>query len=690
MTTVDQILFGWAERDHEGNAGVRPLAHSGLPTIDRWAKRLQYIWATQDGQGDGIDPAASLAHLVFDDEAAVLRKLPSRNPHGRGGATLTHVLVGAPHVIDPGLALGLHDWPGWCEHEPDVTGSRLAPLGLAGLEDAARRGLAGLRERVAGVPAEQLTALVARVLERPSEDFSVIARPDAALPMMTALLDITGPVSGRPWTFASRESTDKGNHQPRVVFLSARPPQSMYINRRNRVDVAEAAPDTDTARFAAQLVDLYQEAGHRALERLRPHGPIRSTDDVTAWRKSVPVVDGRIVDVRVGFDVYMDDDLLARLAARGALPSARDRLPGELRGRPAQWLVAALRRWHAHEPRTQRHPWLRNLLLREAVDACLAGQGPDALVEAVRDAGPPPSLVAHSFHLQVPRAGLDLSRYEHQRLMVAALVFGLPADELDRAGLLAASPTDQLLDFVSRYAAHYPEASRLVLRHLADAGASRGTARLWYERGLLLGPVDRIAAGDRVKEVDCFRHLLLAAHGPRLRLDDAATLIERAGVRAPLGLFAAALELAADERTEQRIRYELSEQFLRDHGYPATAPRPGHRHRPGGPVLGRSPASPAPSTARSTPHPAEAYGTPAAGPLPDTVRAPHGAVPVPPRQADRSPAAAHGHPGTPDALPDGHGARRGRGGRPDVVNVLFVVVVLLCGAVGCAWLASLL
>ncbi|CAM5392501.1 putative protein OS=Streptomyces griseomycini OX=66895 GN=FHS37_005668 PE=4 SV=1 [Streptomyces griseomycini] len=242
MTTVDQILFGWAERDHEGNAGVRPLAHSGLPTIDRWAKRLQYVWATQDGQGDRTEAAASLVHLVFDDEAAVLRKLPSRNPHGRGGATLTHVLVGAPHAIGPGLALGLHDWPGWREHEPDGTVSRLAPLDLAGLEEAARPGLAALRERIADVPAEQLAALVARVLERPAEDFSVIARPDHALPMMTALLDITGPVSGRPWTFASRESTDKGSHQPRVVFLAARPPQSMYINQRNRVDVAETPP----------------------------------------------------------------------------------------------------------------------------------------------------------------------------------------------------------------------------------------------------------------------------------------------------------------------------------------------------------------------------------------------------------------------------------------------------------------
>ncbi|CAL9646528.1 hypothetical protein [Streptomyces griseomycini] len=660
MTTVDQILFGWAERDHEGNAGVRPLAHSGLPTIDRWAKRLQYVWATQDGQGDRTEAAASLVHLVFDDEAAVLRKLPSRNPHGRGGATLTHVLVGAPHAIGPGLALGLHDWPGWREHEPDGTVSRLAPLDLAGLEEAARPGLAALRERIADVPAEQLAALVARVLERPAEDFSVIARPDHALPMMTALLDITGPVSGRPWTFASRESTDKGSHQPRVVFLAARPPQSMYINQRNRVDVAETPPDTDTTRFAARLVDLYREAGHAALERIRPRTPIRTTDDVTAWQRSVPVVDGRIADVRVHFDVLLDDDLLDRAAARGTLTSVRARLTGELRGQPAQWLAGALRRWRRDERRARHHPELRDLLLHEAVDACLAGQGPDPLVEAVRDAQPPPAVVASSFRPQVPHGGLDLSRAGHRRLLVVALYLGLPAAELDRAGLLAASPADELLDFVGRYADRYPEAAHLVLRHLGDAGEGRGTARLWYDHGLLLGPVDRIAGGDRVKEVDCFRHLLLAAYGPRLKRDDAAVLIERAGVRAPLGLFAAALELASDEGAEQRIRYEISEQFLRDHGYAAPAPGSGRRHRPGGPVLGRPPAPPEPPAARPAPYPAGAR-LDAAGAPPDTAHAPHGAVPDP---AQWGPSA-------------GLGTRRGRPGRPDTVNVLVVTALAL-------------
>ncbi|CAM5392611.1 hypothetical protein SGRIM128S_03193 [Streptomyces griseomycini] len=77
---------------------------------------------------------------------------------------------------------------------------------------------------------------------------------------------------------------------------------------------------------------------------------------MTAWQRSVPVVDGRIADVRVHFDVLLDDDLLDRAAARGTLTSVRARLTGELRGQPAQWLAGALRRWRRDERRARHHP----------------------------------------------------------------------------------------------------------------------------------------------------------------------------------------------------------------------------------------------------------------------------------------------------------------------------------------------
>ncbi|GHE08688.1 hypothetical protein [Streptomyces alanosinicus] len=722
MTTVDQILFGWAERDHEGNAGVRPVAHSGVRTIDRWAKRLQYVWATQDGQGEQPEETASLVHLVFDDEAAVLRKLPSRNPHGRGGATLTHVLVGDPLTIDARLALGLHDWPGWRDREPDGTGAGLAPLDLDDLGQAARPGLAALRERVAEVPDEQLTALLAQVLAEPAEDFSVITRPQLALPTMAALLDIAGPVAGRPWTFASRESTDKGSHQPRVVFLTARPPQSMYINQRRRVDVTEPPADSDTARFAAQLVELYRETGHAALERIRPRHPLRDADDVTLWRRSVPVVDGRIADPRVRLDIFLDDDLLRRAAERDVLMSERMDLVGELRRQPEPWLIAALRRWRSTEQRAVRHRELRDLLLAEAVQACLAGQAGDAVVEATRDAEPEPAVVARVFGRQVPEGGLDLSRPGHRRLLIVALALRMPADALDHTDLLAASPADELLDLVERHAGHYPRAMHLVLRHLGDAGQSPAAARRWYERGLLLDQVDRIAGDDRAKEVDCFRLLLLAAHGPRLDRAAAEALVRHAGVRAPLGLYAAALELAADGAAEQPVRHELSEQFLHDHGYLGPGPGTGHGRYPGGPVPGRPttypwPAAPYPAAASSMEGSSQPYPSPPRPSLAGTRAPAHtewahtewahptaaretggGVVPDPSRRDTSAPARRPGWgspgPATSDGPPppsDDHVGRFAGLGQLDGVSVFFVtalVLVLLC-AVGYVLLTSM-
>jgi len=589
MTTVHQILFGWAERDSEGNAGVRPVAHSGPPTIDRWAGRLQYVWATQDdapADADTTAATASLVHLVFEDEAAVLRKLPSRNVHGRGGATLTHALVGAPHAIDAQLALGLHDWPGWRESEPAGGSAVLDPLDLEDLRDAARPGLAALRERVADIPDGQLTALVARMLGEPSADFTVITRPGQALPMMTALLDIAGPVPGRPWTFASRESTDVGSHQPRVVFLSAPPPQSYYVNKRLRVEPATAAPDPDGPRFAGRLVELYLSSGHAALERIRPQSGLATADDAAAWGRSVPIVDGRIADPRLDLDVLVDDDLLA---ARGHLTFVRARLVGELRHQPVDWLTTVVERWQHNEWRAGRHPELRDIVVSEAVHTCLGlyDSAADPLVNATADAEPPPPTVASVFARQVPPDGLDLTQVKHLRLLVVALHLGLEASALDRKWILAATPAPALLNFVAEYGAEFPDAAYIALRrHLSAAaydpynrGTREGVVGVWYQHGLLLSQVERIANGDRAKEHECYRLLLTAAYGSQLSGADAAALMERAGDRAPSGLLAAALERAEDEAAERPIRREASDRYFREEGYQlalraATRPTP--------------------------------------------------------------------------------------------------------------------
>ncbi|NNN34843.1 hypothetical protein HLK59_31670 [Streptomyces sp. S3(2020)] len=576
MTTVHQILFGWAERDSAGNAGVRPVADSGAPTLDRWTGRLPNVWAAKDDADDPGETRAGLVHLVFEDEAAVLRKLPARNAHGRAGATLTHALVGAPHLIDAALALGLHDWSGWREREPQGPDARLAPLDIEELRAAAGPGLDGLRAAVRDIPKDQLTAAVAHALGAPGADFTFITRPEYALPMMTAVHDIVGPVPGRPWTFAGRETTDVGGHQPRVVFLSARPPQSYYVNQRLRVEAAVAPPDADGTGFAAQLVELYLDAGHAAVHRVRPSAGLATADDVLAWRRSVSVVDGRIVDDRLPLDLLLDDDVLRRASTVGRAGVAGRRLSGELREQPARLLIDVVSRWGRNEARSVRHPELRETVMREAVVVCLTRSCPADLIQETAQARPRPELVADVFLSRLPNEGLDLSEPWAMYLVGMALTLGMDVSHLDHEGLFAPSPASALLDFVQRSSGPDPDAAALVLRRHLGAGtdkkAREKAVRAWFERGLLRAEIEAAAGGDKAKEVDCYTGLLTAAYGPQLRAADAWAVVDRAGDDAPLGLLTAALWRAGEEAAETRIRYALSDLLLRDEGYALTAP----------------------------------------------------------------------------------------------------------------------
>ncbi|MGN5381462.1 hypothetical protein ACQ4WX_43085 [Streptomyces lasalocidi] len=706
MTTVDQILFGWAERDHEGNAGVRPVAHSGLRTIDRWAKRLQYVWATQDGQGDQPEAAASLVHLVFEDEAAVLRKLPSRNPHGRGGATLTHVLVGDPRAIDTRLALGLHDWPGWQDREPDGTRGALTPLDLAGLEQAARPGLAALREEAAGIPADQLTTLVARVLADPAEDFSVIARPQLALPMMTALYDIVGPVAGRPWTFA-RPGVHRQGQPSAPRGVPRRPPAP--------VDVHQPAAARRRRRTAARVGDrpLRRPAG-RAVPGGRAPRPGADPPAPAADRR------GR----------------RGRLAAVGAGRGRPDRRPAARAGRLP-------RRRPAGAGRRARRPRVRTGRSRRGVETAsrhgLAGRGTAPLAPPgtargtpSRTAGPPGERGRGSRSgRRARRAGARDGRRgapgpDGGRRLPAARTGRGPGPEPGRAPPAAgrgpaprparrhAGPRRPVRRQPGGRTAGLRRAPR---RPLPSRRASRAAPprRCRAEPGHRTAVVRPRAAarpgrphrrcGDRAKETDCFRQLLIAAHGPAVDRAAARELVERAGVRAPLGLYAAALELAADDAAQQPIRYELSEQFLRDHGYagPVTgsAAASAYGTRPHTPVTGGS-AAHAPTTApadrpRSAyPHPHTAWGhavsagsgRPAQWVDPDH---PHWDTPAPAQRPAHGPGDPYSGSG-PQTSPD-DGSRRGldRLGL-DGVSLFFLsaLVLILVGALGYVVLNSML
>ncbi|MEB8342998.1 hypothetical protein [Streptomyces endophyticus] len=673
MSSVHQILFGWAERDSEGNAGVRPLADSGAPSLDRWTGRLPNIWAAKEAADDPGEARAGLVHLVFEDEAAVLRKLPARNAYGRAGATVTHALVGDPGLIDAALALGLHDWSGWLEREPHKPDTRLLPLDIEELRAHAAQGLAALRDRVPNLPKDQLTAAVAQVLGAPDADFTFITRPEYALPLMTAVHDIVGPVPGRPWTFAGRESTDVGGHQPRVVFLSARPPQSYYVNQRRRVETAGAPLDPDGTGFAAQLVELYLDVGYAAVHRVRPGAGVATADDVAAWRRSVPVVDGRIVDDRLPLDLLLDDDLLYRASMRGAVATEGRRLAGELRKQPAHLLIEVMRRWGPNESRSVRHPELRETAVREAVVVCLTQSCPEDLIEGTAQARPRPGLVADVFREREPHQGLDLSEPRQAYMVCTALTLGMEVSHLNREGLFAPSSESDLLEFVRWSARPAPDAAVLVLRRHLGAGTDREAreraARAWSERDLLRAEVEAAARGDKATEVDCYSGLLTAAYGPRLSASDARAVVERAGDDAPLGLLTAALWRAGEEAAETHIRYALSELLLRGDGYAHTAPSGRRATR----VEGAPPQPVAPLRARPSVQARPPQTWPAEI-LPPETWWPH----------DRADERGHAPERIPERFPERQPAERSWVGGLDPVNTAFMIAILaiIVAAVG--------
>lgn len=96
---ADITVYRWSERSLTGRGDVGPVTTSlDREALLRWNSRIEnMVWATQEHPGD---TAPGFVYLRYGPEAAVLRKVPVRDPHGRAGSTLTHVLTGPATGID--------------------------------------------------------------------------------------------------------------------------------------------------------------------------------------------------------------------------------------------------------------------------------------------------------------------------------------------------------------------------------------------------------------------------------------------------------------------------------------------------------------------------------------------------------------------------------------------------------------
>ncbi|OPG04382.1 hypothetical protein B1R27_25345 [Streptomyces sp. GKU 895] len=232
---ADITVYQWSERSLTGRGDVGPVATSlDREALLRWNSRIEHlVWASQEHPGD---TAPGFVYLRHENEAAVLRKLPVRDPNGRAGSTLTHVLTGPAGGIDLHLALAAcrSDWDDWLP--PPVRQSALldgqaargggaerlerVPLDLVRqLLIEEQRLLGALDTAAEDVPDDLLVRLAEALMEQPGAPLTVVGSPADGEVVVHALAGLLGRVVLGSWGFATREENDTAKDLPQFVFV---------------------------------------------------------------------------------------------------------------------------------------------------------------------------------------------------------------------------------------------------------------------------------------------------------------------------------------------------------------------------------------------------------------------------------------------------------------------------------------
>ncbi|MFI7419971.1 hypothetical protein [Nonomuraea sp. NPDC049684] len=120
MSVLHQVTYGW-QRSASGPA-FGPTASTLRPDeLARLHRRVEHWLRTDPGGSPGV----SHVYAIFDRQAVLVRR---EQPHG-GRSALARLLVGAPELLTPRLALELRDWR-WLRGP----GGRLMPLTGRGVE----------------------------------------------------------------------------------------------------------------------------------------------------------------------------------------------------------------------------------------------------------------------------------------------------------------------------------------------------------------------------------------------------------------------------------------------------------------------------------------------------------------------------------------------------------------------------
>ncbi|MFI9151306.1 hypothetical protein [Streptomyces sp. NPDC053367] len=593
---ADLTVYRWSERSLIGRGDVGPVTTSlEREALLRWNNRIEHlVWAAQDDTADPADASApGFVYLRYGHEAALLRKVPARDPHGRSGSTLTHVLTGPADSMDLHLALAAcrSDWDDWLPPRARQ-GALLDDRGPRGPEDELLprvpldrvRALLLHRENLLqdldtaalAVPEGLLTRLAEALMERPGAPLTVVGSPVPGEVVVHALAELLGQVVAGDWTFATREESDAARELPQLVFVRPDATAGLQGSRR-RIDAT--APDgTDgpagpMRAQAALLVRLHRRRGRDALGRLRPSLPLTSTEQVQHWLEQHSVAPGLLSDLTSLLEAAPHGDLspteAAYLHSRAALPRVRLELSRLRDGH----LAALLHSWAARTPALAPYPQVREEILLAAVQRCFdaaAAHGTGSELEDVLRAAPPDAgLVRGVLDERMELAARRAEAFDVVPLLSCAARIGLSSAGLDDLTevLVGRFTTSELIREIDRISRAEPERARALLERCAEHGPARGRRDAYdmlRRTEFLADAVDRMAPRNPARAVQLYRLLLRWTIGSRLLGPRAVTaVLEAAGPRPSPALLWTLLDTCRRGRARRAVLAAVVDQYFR-------------------------------------------------------------------------------------------------------------------------------
>ena len=582
---ADITVYQWSERSLTGRGDVGPVATSlDREALLRWNSRIEHmVWATQEHPGD---TAPGFVYLRHDHEAAVLRKLPVRDPHGRAGSTLTYVLTGPAAGIDLHLALAAcrSDWDDWLP--PPVRQSALldgqaargsgaerlerVPLDLVRQLLIDEQHLLGVLDTAAEeVPDDLLVRLVEAVMDEPGAPLTVVGSPVDGEVVVHALAGLLGRVVLGSWGFATREENDGAKDLPQFVFVRGDGTGTRHSGRR-RVDVkADPGPPGPLRDQAARLVAFQRRRGADALSRLLPDQPMASASKIREWASGHQVAPGLMTDVMSLLEAAPTGDLSDREDAYLRSATAIPRIQLELDRATEGQLARLMALWRPDTLELQPYRHLRDEIHTWALHRCFDGGGPDLLRE-LTVAPPGGRVVFRVMEERLESAARRHASFDVLPLLRIALRIGVADSVLNDMVrvLVARFSMTFLLGEVDRISRIAPAQARVLLE--SCTGHRGGKERLNPFDALRrtqfhAEAVDRMAPQNPWQAVHLYRLLLLCTLGAQLGQRDVLEVLDAAGRNPSPALLQALLDSCRRGKAQDTVQSVVVQQYFQQH-----------------------------------------------------------------------------------------------------------------------------